>query len=40
MGSPGKFRRHLDEKDQAMILRYAENYVGYKKTYLMERKGF
>ena len=39
MGSPGKFRRHLDENDQATILRYAENYVGYKKSYLNERKG-
>ena len=38
MGSPGKFRRHLDENDQATILRYSENYVGYKKSYLMERK--
>src|SRR5579864_578193 len=38
MGSPGKFRRHLDEKDQEMILMYAENYLGYKKSYLAERK--
>jgi carbonic anhydrase/acetyltransferase-like protein (isoleucine patch superfamily) len=38
MGSPGKFRRYLDEKDQAMILRYAENYLGYKESYLAERK--
>jgi carbonic anhydrase/acetyltransferase-like protein (isoleucine patch superfamily) len=38
MGSPGKFHRPLDESDQATILRYAENYVGYKKSYLMERK--
>jgi len=38
MGSPGKFRRKLDESDQAMILRYAENYIGYKKAYLLERK--
>ena len=37
MGSPGKFRRHLDEKDQEMILMYAENYLGYKKMYLQER---
>src|SRR5579884_1293273 len=28
MGSPGKFRRHLEEKDQEMILMYAENYLG------------
>ena len=39
MGSPGKFRRRLDEKDQETILRYADNYLGYKKSYLMERKG-
>ena len=38
MGSPGKFRRHLDEKDQETILMYAENYLGYKKSYLAERK--
>ena len=38
MGSPGKFRRELDKNDEAMILRYAENYLGYKKAYLMERK--
>lgn len=34
LGSPGKFRRHLDEKDEELILRYAENYIGYKKEYL------
>ena len=34
MGSPGKFRRRLEEKDQGMILMYAENYVGYKEAYL------
>jgi carbonic anhydrase/acetyltransferase-like protein (isoleucine patch superfamily) len=38
MGSPGKFRRRLDEKDQETILRYAQNYLGYKESYLMERK--
>ncbi|MBV9482114.1 MAG: gamma carbonic anhydrase family protein [Acidobacteria bacterium] len=36
MGSPGKFRRHLGERDQEMILMYAENYMGYKKEYLAE----
>ena len=36
MGSPGKFRRKLDEKDQEMILRYAKNYLGYKDAYLQE----
>jgi carbonic anhydrase/acetyltransferase-like protein (isoleucine patch superfamily) len=38
MGSPGKFRRQLDKKDEETILRYADNYVAYKKSYLMERK--
>ena len=38
MGSPGKFKRKLEEKDQDMILRYAKNYLGYKDTYLAERK--
>jgi carbonic anhydrase/acetyltransferase-like protein (isoleucine patch superfamily) len=38
MGSPGKFRRHLEKKDEDTILRYVENYIGYKKQYLMERK--
>jgi carbonic anhydrase/acetyltransferase-like protein (isoleucine patch superfamily) len=38
LGSPGKFRRRLEEPDQEMILRYAENYIGYKNQYLMERK--
>ena len=38
MGSPGKFRRKLDEKDQEMILRYARNYLEYKDAYLAERK--
>src|SRR5215472_14332001 len=34
VGSPGKFKRHLNEKDEETILRYAENYLGYKKSYL------
>src|SRR5271170_3766239 len=38
MGSPGKFRRRLEEKDQASIMRYANNYLGYKESYLAERK--
>jgi carbonic anhydrase/acetyltransferase-like protein (isoleucine patch superfamily) len=38
MGSPGKFRRHLEAKDQEMILLYAENYIGYKREYLREPK--
>jgi carbonic anhydrase/acetyltransferase-like protein (isoleucine patch superfamily) len=38
MGSPGKFRRKLNEKDQESILRYAKNYLGYKDSYLAEGK--
>jgi carbonic anhydrase/acetyltransferase-like protein (isoleucine patch superfamily) len=34
MGSPGKFRRKLEEKDQESIMRYARNYLGYKDSYL------
>jgi carbonic anhydrase/acetyltransferase-like protein (isoleucine patch superfamily) len=37
MGSPGKFRRKLDEKDQESIMRYAKNYLGYTEEYLKER---
>jgi carbonic anhydrase/acetyltransferase-like protein (isoleucine patch superfamily) len=37
VGSPGKFRRKLDEKDQASIMRYANNYLGYKESYLAEK---
>ena len=36
MGSPGKFRRQLTEEDQASILRYANNYLDYKESYLRE----
>jgi carbonic anhydrase/acetyltransferase-like protein (isoleucine patch superfamily) len=36
MGSPGKFRRKLDAKDQESIMRYANNYLGYKESYLAE----
>jgi carbonic anhydrase/acetyltransferase-like protein (isoleucine patch superfamily) len=38
MGSPGKFRRKLDESDQETIMRYAKNYLGYKDEYLRESK--
>lgn len=38
MGSPGKFSRKLDQHDQETILRYAKNYLGYKESYLAERK--
>jgi carbonic anhydrase/acetyltransferase-like protein (isoleucine patch superfamily) len=37
VGSPGKFRRKLEEKDQESILRYANNYLGYKDSYLRKR---
>ncbi len=36
MGSPGKFKRKLNEKDQEAIMRYANNYLGYKESYLRE----
>lgn len=39
MGSPGKFRRQLEKEDEDTILRYVENYIGYKRQYLRERKG-
>jgi carbonic anhydrase/acetyltransferase-like protein (isoleucine patch superfamily) len=38
MGSPGKFRRKLEEKDHESIMRYAKNYLEYKEAYLAERK--
>ncbi len=38
MGSPGTFRRKLDERDQESIMRYANNYLGYKESYLKEIK--
>jgi carbonic anhydrase/acetyltransferase-like protein (isoleucine patch superfamily) len=37
-GSPGQFRRKLNEGDQESIMRYAKNYLGYKNSYLAERK--
>jgi carbonic anhydrase/acetyltransferase-like protein (isoleucine patch superfamily) len=37
MGSPGKFGRKLEQKDQESIMRYANNYLGYKDAYLAER---
>ena len=36
MGLPGKFRRTLNDDDQATIRRYATNYLGYKENYLHE----
>src|SRR5437660_4444688 len=37
MGSPGRFRRKLDDKDQEAIMRYARNYLGYAAEDLNER---
>jgi carbonic anhydrase/acetyltransferase-like protein (isoleucine patch superfamily) len=37
MGSPGKFRRKLDDGEQETILRYARNYLEYKDQYLKEQ---
>jgi carbonic anhydrase/acetyltransferase-like protein (isoleucine patch superfamily) len=37
MGSPGKFKRKLEDREQETILRYAKNYLGYKDSYLAER---
>jgi carbonic anhydrase/acetyltransferase-like protein (isoleucine patch superfamily) len=37
MGSPGKFRRKLEQADQDSIMRYANNYLGYKDSYRQER---
>jgi len=38
MGSPGKFRKKIEDKDsQELILRYGRNYLGYKEEYLKER---
>ena len=35
-GVPGKIRRELGEKDRAMILAYAKNYLDYTAIYLAE----
>jgi carbonic anhydrase/acetyltransferase-like protein (isoleucine patch superfamily) len=35
-GVPGKVRRELGEKDHAMILQYARNYLDYSAIYLAE----
>jgi carbonic anhydrase/acetyltransferase-like protein (isoleucine patch superfamily) len=37
MGSPGKFRRKLEATDMESIMRYANNYLGYKEEYLREK---
>ena len=38
MGVPGKFRKRLDDDAQQTIMRYAQNYLGYKEQYLKELK--
>jgi carbonic anhydrase/acetyltransferase-like protein (isoleucine patch superfamily) len=35
-GVPGKQRRTLEEKDHALILQYAQNYLDYTRIYLAE----
>ena len=37
MGSPGRFVRKLEQKDADSIMRYANNYLGYKDSYQQER---
>jgi carbonic anhydrase/acetyltransferase-like protein (isoleucine patch superfamily) len=37
MGSPGKMRRKLEAGEDEMIMRYANNYLGYTLDYLRER---
>jgi carbonic anhydrase/acetyltransferase-like protein (isoleucine patch superfamily) len=38
-GVPAKLRRELSEKDRAMILEYARNYLDYTEIYLNEPRG-
>jgi carbonic anhydrase/acetyltransferase-like protein (isoleucine patch superfamily) len=33
-GVPARLRRHLDDKDHALILEYAQNYLDYVEIYL------
>jgi carbonic anhydrase/acetyltransferase-like protein (isoleucine patch superfamily) len=35
-GVPAKLRRELDDKDHALILEYAQNYLDYTEIYLKE----
>ena len=37
IGSPGKFRRKLEAGEDEMIMRYAQNYLGYTEEYLSGR---
>jgi carbonic anhydrase/acetyltransferase-like protein (isoleucine patch superfamily) len=38
MGVPGKMRKQLNDEDQETILRYGQNYQGYRERYLEEMK--
>jgi carbonic anhydrase/acetyltransferase-like protein (isoleucine patch superfamily) len=38
-GVPAKLRRQLDDKDRALILEYAQNYLDYTEIYLKEPAG-
>ncbi len=37
MGSPAKVRRSLTDEEKAGLREYAQNYFGYKNTYLEEQ---
>ena len=39
MGSPAKFKKLLGQDDLVKILKYANNYIGYKDEYLKQRAG-
>lgn len=36
VGTPGKFKKHLDDAAQQSILQYAKNYLGYTEQYIKE----
>ena len=38
MGSPAKMRKTLTPADHEMVMRYAQNYLGYKDQYLKEMR--
>lgn len=38
VGTPGKFKKHLDDAAQESILQYARNYLGYTEQYLRETR--
>lgn len=39
VGTPGKFKKHLDDAAQESILTYARNYLGYTEQYIKEMAG-